>query len=139
MTKLRVLTKRLTGAESRRLERTNISREDVEGMAYDGVRVEPTIRLGQGVEGRCVAYGFAPVAFPALYLLGVFEANLETAQMGALSTTGLLCGRRIWFSPKKNSGLSCNFEVTAFVVDAAHYSDAIYIPIIIDCDFIAWV
>ena len=43
---LRRLTPRLTGAGSRRLEGTNISHEDAEGMAYVGVRVEPTVRLG---------------------------------------------------------------------------------------------
>ena len=46
------LTPRLTGAGSRRLEGTNISHEDAEGMAYGGVRVDPTVRLGSGVEGR---------------------------------------------------------------------------------------
>lgn len=40
------LTPWLTGAGSRRLEGTNISHEDAEGMAYVGVRVEPTVRLG---------------------------------------------------------------------------------------------
>ena len=45
------LTPRLTGAGSRRLEGTNISHEDAEGMAYVGVRVEPTVRLGREVEG----------------------------------------------------------------------------------------
>ena len=45
------LTPRLTGAGSRRLEGTNISHEDAEGMAYVGVRVEPTVRLGSEVEG----------------------------------------------------------------------------------------
>ena len=45
------LTPRLTGAGSRRLEGTNISHEDAEGMAYVGVRVEPTVRLGTEVEG----------------------------------------------------------------------------------------
>ena len=47
------LTPWLTGAGSRRLEGTNISHENAEGMAYVGVRVEPTVRLGRGVEGRC--------------------------------------------------------------------------------------
>ena len=45
------LTPWLTGAGSRRLEGTNISHENAEGMAYVGVRVEPTVRLGSGVEG----------------------------------------------------------------------------------------
>ena len=45
------LTPWLTGAGSRRLEGTNISHEDAEGMAYVGVRVEPTVRLGREVEG----------------------------------------------------------------------------------------
>lgn len=45
------LTPWLTSAGSRRLEGTNISHEDAEGMAYVGVRVEPTVRLGRGVEG----------------------------------------------------------------------------------------
>ncbi len=45
------LTPWLTGAGSRRLEGTNISHEDAEGMAYVGVRVEPTVRLGSAVEG----------------------------------------------------------------------------------------
>jgi hypothetical protein len=45
------LTPWLTGAGSRRLEGTNISHEDAEGMAYVGVRVEPTVRLGSEVEG----------------------------------------------------------------------------------------
>ena len=40
------LTPWLTGAGSRRLEGTNISHENAEGMAYVGVRVEPTVRLG---------------------------------------------------------------------------------------------
>jgi len=41
------LTPRLTGAGSRRLEGTNIGHENAEGMAYVGVRVEPTVRLGR--------------------------------------------------------------------------------------------
>ena len=45
------LTPWLTGAGSRRLEGTNISHEDAEGMAYVGVRVEPTVRLESVVEG----------------------------------------------------------------------------------------
>ena len=40
------LTNWLTGAGSRRLEGTNIGHENAEGMAYVGVRVEPTVRLG---------------------------------------------------------------------------------------------
>ena len=47
------LTPWLTGAGSRRLEGTNISHENAEGMAYVGVRVEPTVRLGSGVEAGC--------------------------------------------------------------------------------------
>ncbi len=47
------LTPWLTGAGSRRLEGTNISHEDAEGMAYVGVRVEPTVRLGREVEVAC--------------------------------------------------------------------------------------
>src|SRR5574343_479406 len=47
------LTPWLTGAGSRRLEGTNISHENAEGMAYVGVRVEPTVRLGRVVEGHC--------------------------------------------------------------------------------------
>ena len=39
------LTLWLTGAGSRRLEGTNIGHENAEGMAYVGVRVEPTVRL----------------------------------------------------------------------------------------------
>jgi hypothetical protein len=49
----RGLTPWLTGAGSRRLEGTNISHEDAEGMAYVGVRVEPPVRLGSGVEAGC--------------------------------------------------------------------------------------
>ena len=49
------LTPWLTGAGSRRLEGTNISHEDAEGMAYVGVRVEPTVRLGSVVEAVCGA------------------------------------------------------------------------------------
>ncbi len=45
------LTPRLTGAGSRRLEGTDIGHEDAEGMAYVGVRVEPTVRPGREVEG----------------------------------------------------------------------------------------
>jgi hypothetical protein len=46
------LTPWLTGAGARSAEGTNISHEDAEGMAYVGVRVEPTVRLGSAVEGR---------------------------------------------------------------------------------------
>ena len=46
------LTPWLTGAGSRRLEGTNIGHENGEAMAYVGVRVEPTVRLGSGVEAR---------------------------------------------------------------------------------------
>ena len=49
---MRSLTPWLTGAGSRRLEGTNISHENAEGMAYVGVRVEPTVRLGSVVEWR---------------------------------------------------------------------------------------
>ena len=49
------LTPRLTGAGSRRLEGTDIGHEDAEGMAYVGVRVEPTVRLGSVVEVGGVA------------------------------------------------------------------------------------
>ena len=45
------LTPRLTGAGARSAEGTNISHENAEGMAYVGVRVEPTVRLGTEVEG----------------------------------------------------------------------------------------
>ncbi len=45
------LTPWLTGAGSRRLEGTDIGHENAEGMAYVGVRVEPTVRLGTEVEG----------------------------------------------------------------------------------------
>ncbi len=44
------LTPWLTGAGSRRLEGTDIGHENAEGMAYVGVRVEPTVRLGREVE-----------------------------------------------------------------------------------------
>ena len=46
------LTPWLTGAGSRRLEGTDIGHENGEAMAYVGVRVEPTVRLGRAVEGR---------------------------------------------------------------------------------------
>ena len=49
------LTPWLTGAGSRRLEGTNIGHENAEGMAYVGVRVEPTVRLGREVEGGSMA------------------------------------------------------------------------------------
>ena len=51
------LTPWLTGAGSRRLEGTNIGHENAEGMAYVGVRVEPTVRLGREVEGRAGCHG----------------------------------------------------------------------------------
>ncbi len=51
----RSLTPWLTGAGSRRLEGTNIGHENAEGMAYVGVRVEPTVRLGSVVEVGSVA------------------------------------------------------------------------------------
>ena len=51
------LTPWLTGAGSRRLEGTNISHENAEGMAYVGVRVEPTVRLGREVEGVTRTHG----------------------------------------------------------------------------------
>ena len=41
----------LTGAGSRRLEGTNSGHQNREAMAYVGVRVEPTVRLGSEVEG----------------------------------------------------------------------------------------
>ncbi len=45
------LTPRLTGAGARSAEGTNIGHENAEGMAYVGVRVEPTVRLGSVGEG----------------------------------------------------------------------------------------
>jgi hypothetical protein len=45
------LTPRLTGAGARSAEGTNIGHENAEGMAYVGVRVEPTVRLWREVEG----------------------------------------------------------------------------------------
>ena len=56
----RGLTPWLTGAGSRRLEGTNISHENAEGMAYVGVRVEPTVRLGS--EGTVLQLPYALVA-----------------------------------------------------------------------------
>ena len=44
------LTPWLTGAGSRRLEGTNIGHQNREAIAYVGVRVEPTVRLGREVE-----------------------------------------------------------------------------------------
>ena len=41
----------LTGAGARSAEGTDIGHENAEGMAYVGVRVEPTVRLGTEVEG----------------------------------------------------------------------------------------
>ncbi len=46
------LTPWLTGAGARSAEGTDIGHEDAEGMAYVGVRVEPTVRLLRVVEGR---------------------------------------------------------------------------------------
>ena len=46
------LTPWLTGAGARSAEGTDIGHENAEGMAYVGVRVEPTVRLGSVVEGR---------------------------------------------------------------------------------------
>ena len=45
------LTPWLTGAGARSAEGTDIGHENAEGMAYVGVRVEPTVRLGREVEG----------------------------------------------------------------------------------------
>ena len=45
------LTPWLTGAGARSAEGTDIGHENAEGMAYVGVRVEPTVRLGTEVEG----------------------------------------------------------------------------------------
>ena len=47
----RSLTPWLTGAGARSAEGTDIGHENAEGMAYVGVRVEPTVRLGTEVEG----------------------------------------------------------------------------------------
>jgi hypothetical protein len=44
------LTPWLTGAGARSAEGTDIGHENAEGMAYVGVRVEPTVRLGRAVE-----------------------------------------------------------------------------------------
>ena len=41
------LTRWLTGAGARSAEGTDIGHENAEGMAYVGVRVEPTVRLGR--------------------------------------------------------------------------------------------
>ena len=46
------LTPWLTGAGARSAEGTDIGHENAEGMAYVGVRVEPTVRLGREVEER---------------------------------------------------------------------------------------
>ena len=43
------LTPRSTGAGERSVEGTDIGHENAEGMAYVGVRVEPTVRLGREV------------------------------------------------------------------------------------------
>ena len=47
MAPLESLTPWLTGAGARSAEGTNIGHENAEGMAYVGVRVEPTVRLGR--------------------------------------------------------------------------------------------
>ena len=47
------LTPWLTGAVARSAEGTDIGHENGEAMAYVGVRVEPPVRLGSAVEGRC--------------------------------------------------------------------------------------
>ena len=44
------LTPWLTGAGARSAEGTDIGHKNAEGMAYVGVRVEPTVRLGSVVE-----------------------------------------------------------------------------------------
>ena len=49
------LTPWLTGAGARSAEGTDIGHENAEGMAYVGVRVEPTVRLGREVEGGSMA------------------------------------------------------------------------------------
>ena len=41
----------LTGTGARSAEGTNIGHKNAEGMAYVGVRVEPTVRRVHGVEG----------------------------------------------------------------------------------------
>jgi len=49
------LTPWLTGAGARSAEGTDIGHENAEGMAYVGVRVEPTVRLvreGSGLRFR---------------------------------------------------------------------------------------
>ena len=48
---VRSLTPWLTGAGARSAEGTDMGHENAEGMAHVGVRVEPTVRLGHGVEG----------------------------------------------------------------------------------------
>ena len=50
------LTPWLTGAGARSAEGTDIGHENAEGMAYVGVRVEPTVRLGSEVEGGASEY-----------------------------------------------------------------------------------
>ena len=52
----RGLTPWLTGAGARSAEGTDIGHENAEGMAYVGVRVEPTVRLGSEVEGGASEY-----------------------------------------------------------------------------------
>ena len=44
---VRSLTPRLTGAGARSAEGTDIGHKNAGGMAYVGVRVEPTVRLGR--------------------------------------------------------------------------------------------
>ena len=51
------LTPWLTGAGARSAEGTDIGHQNREAMAYVGVRVEPTVRLGRVVEGRAGGYG----------------------------------------------------------------------------------
>ena len=46
----RSLTSGLTGAGARSAEGTGIGHENAEGMAYVGVRVEPTVSLVTGAE-----------------------------------------------------------------------------------------
>ena len=57
------LTPWLTGAGARSAEGTDIGHENAEGMAYVGVRVEPTVRLGSVVEtSDSVHSGFADLS-----------------------------------------------------------------------------
>ena len=57
------LTPWLTGAGARSAEGTDIGHENAEGMAYVGVRVEPTVRLGRVVEGLSKADSSHELAF----------------------------------------------------------------------------